>query len=74
MSNHIFPKPTDSAVYTPLPTSDWKSSLETEKRPRLDWTKTAQDRKFSGLSKTATAVQSLVSHDRGNFKTDKRQV
>jgi hypothetical protein len=54
--------------------SVWKSSLKTEKRLRLDWTKTAQDQKFPGPSKTATVVLSLVSHDLGNFKTNKRLV
>jgi len=55
-------------------TSAWKSSPKTEKRLRLDWTKTAQDRKFLGLLKTATTVQSSVSHDFRNLKTDKRPV
>jgi len=54
--------------------SAWKSSPMTGKRPRLDWTKTAEDWKFPGLSKTATAVQSSVSNNFGNFKTDKRPV
>jgi hypothetical protein len=42
--------------------SAWKSSPKTGKRPRLDWTKTAEDRKFPGPSKTATAVQSSVEY------------
>jgi hypothetical protein len=57
--------------------SAWKSSPKTEKRLRLDWTKTAEDRKFPGPSKTATVVWSSVSHDFGNLKTvktDKRLV
>jgi hypothetical protein len=54
--------------------SAWKSSPKTGKRPRLDWTKTAEDRKFPGPSKTATAVRSSVSNDFGNLKTDKRPV
>ena len=54
--------------------SAWKSSPKTGKRLRLDWTKTAEDRKFPGLSKTATVVWSSVSNDFGNFKTDKRPV
>jgi hypothetical protein len=54
--------------------SAWKSSPKTGKRPRLDWTKTAEDRKFPGPSKTATAVRSSVSNNSGNFKTDKRPV
>jgi len=55
-------------------TSAWKSSPKTGKRPRLDWTKTAEDQKFPGPSKTATVVQSSVSNDSGNFKADKRPV
>ena len=51
-----------------------RHSTIAEKRLRLDWTKTAQDQKFPGPSKTTTAVQSLVSHNLGNFKTDKRPV
>jgi len=43
--------------------SAWKSSLKTAKKPRLNRTQTAQDRKFPGPSKTATAVRSSVSHD-----------
>ena|SRR5271168_2900820 len=54
--------------------SAWKSSLGTAKRPGLDWTLTSQDRKFPRPSKTATAVQSSVSQDFGNFKTDERLV
>src|SRR5271168_4084542 len=54
--------------------SAWKSSLGTAKRPGLDWTQTSQDRKFPRPSKTATAVQSSVSQDFGNFKTDERLV
>jgi hypothetical protein len=54
--------------------SAWKSSPKTGKRPRLDWTKTAEDWKFPGPSKTATAVRSSVSNNSGNFKTDKRPV
>jgi len=54
--------------------SAWKSSPKIEKRLRLDWTKTAQDQKFPGLSKTTTTVRSLVSHDFGNLKTNKRLV
>jgi hypothetical protein len=57
-----------------LKRSAWKSSPKTGKRPRLDWTKTAEDRKFPGPSKTATAVRSSVSNDFGNLKTDKRPV
>jgi hypothetical protein len=41
-----------------LVVSAWKSSPKTGKRPRLDWTKTAKDQKFPGLSKTATTVRS----------------
>jgi len=44
-------------------TSAWKSSPKTGKRLRLDWTKTAQDWKFPGPSKTTTVVWSSVSHD-----------
>jgi len=54
--------------------SAWKSSPKTEKRLRLDWTKTAQDWKFPGPSKTATVVWSSVSHNFRNLKTDKRLV
>ncbi|KIJ91083.1 hypothetical protein K443DRAFT_14694 [Laccaria amethystina LaAM-08-1] len=36
--------------------SAWKSSPKTGKRLRLDWTKTAQGRKFAGPSKIATAT------------------
>jgi len=54
--------------------SAWKSSPKTGKRLRLDWTKTAEDRKFPGPSKTATTVRSLVSNDSRNFKTNKRPV
>src|SRR5271155_2956072 len=54
--------------------SAWKSSLGTAKRPGLDWTQTGQDRKFPRPSKTVTAVQSSVSQDFGNFKTDERLV
>src|SRR5271168_3772088 len=50
--------------------SAWKSSLRTAKRPGLDWTQTGQDRKFPRPSKTVTAVQSSVSQDFGNVKTD----
>ena len=57
-----------------IPDSAWKSSLKTAKKPRLNRTQTAQDRKFPGPSKTATAVQSSVHQDFGNFKTDKRPV
>jgi len=52
-------------------TSAWKSSPKTGKRPRLDWTKTAQDWKFPGPLKTATVVWSSVSHDFRNLKTVK---
>ena len=55
-------------------TSAWKSSLGTAKRPGLDWTQTGQDRKFPRPSKTVTAVQSSVSQDFGNLKTDERLV
>jgi len=54
--------------------SAWKSSPKTEKRLRPDWTKTAQDWKFRGPPKTATAVRSSVSHNFRNLKTDKRPV
>jgi len=54
--------------------SAWKSSLKTAKKPRLNRTQTAQDRKFPGPSKTATTVRSSVPQDFGNFKTDKRPV
>jgi len=54
--------------------SAWKSSLGTAKRPGLDWTQTGQDRKFPRPLKTATAVQSSVSQDLGNFKTGERPV
>src|SRR5271168_1452822 len=50
--------------------SAWKSSLRTAKRPGLDWTQTGQDRKIPRPSKTVTAVQSSVSQDFGNVKTD----
>ena len=75
-----FFKKAGTLIYTLKPTywwyttSAWKSSPKTGKRPRLDWTKTAEDRKFPGPSKTATAVRSSVSNDFGNFKTDKRPV
>jgi hypothetical protein len=54
--------------------SAWKSSLRTAKRPGLDRTQTSQDRKFPRPSKTATAVQSSVSQDFGNFKTNEKPV
>ena len=43
--------------------SAWKSSLKTAKKLRPNWTQTAQDQKFPGLSKTATVVWSSVSQD-----------
>jgi len=52
----------DSGVFS-VGGSAWKSSLKTAKKPRPNRTQTAQDWKFPGPSKTATAVRSSVSHD-----------
>jgi len=54
--------------------SVWRSSLKTGKRPRLDRTKTDQDRKFSGPIKTITAVRSSVHVHFRNLKTEQRLV
>ena len=54
--------------------SAWKSGLGTAKRPRLNRTKTDQDRKFPGPIKTVTAVWSSVYHHSENLKTDQRPV
>jgi len=57
-----------------LVSSDWKSGLKTTKRPRLNRTRTDQDRKFPGPTKTVTVVRSSVFHNFGIFETIKRPV
>jgi len=54
--------------------SVWRSSLKTGKRPRPDWTKTNQDRKFSGPIKTITMVRSSVYRHSQKLKTRQRPV
>jgi hypothetical protein len=46
---------------------------KTGKRPRLDWNLTDQDRKYSGLIKTVTAVQSSVFQLWEIIKTNKNR-
>ena len=54
--------------------SVWRSSLKTGKRPWPDRTKTDQDRKFSRLIKTVTAVRSSVHRHSRKLKTGQRPV
>ena len=54
--------------------SVWRSSCKTAKRPRLDWTRTNQDQKFSGLIRTVTVVRSLVHQHFQKLKTEQRPV
>jgi len=55
--------PSPFAPATTTISSAWKSGPKTAKKPRPNQTQTAQDRKFPGPSKTATAVRSSVSQD-----------
>jgi hypothetical protein len=54
--------------------SVWMSSFKTGKRPRLDWTKTDQDQKFSRPIKTITVVRFSVYCQSQKLETGQRPV
>src|SRR5277367_5039541 len=58
----------EAFVVSAVVDSAWRSGLRTGKRPRLDRTRTDQDRKIVRPVRTETAVRSSVLH---NFKFQK---